>query len=171
MSPVFLFTGMKPVNDRVFGLSFGDYVEVYDGTTITSRGRSIACIALYPLGKAAGSWMFWNMGTKKHVRRSNWVKMVTTDLLVNAVDAIADREEANAARTIAMQVDGNAPDPLIGESVDDDANVEEEMGVDLELETSASLVEPVELRRSERIKSGVAPSDRFDLVTMIGEAQ
>ena len=83
---------MKCAYDRVFGLSFGDYVEVYDGRTNTSRERSLACIALYPIGNAAGSWMFWNMATKKHVRRSNWVKMVTTDLVVNAVDAIADHK-------------------------------------------------------------------------------
>ena len=107
--------------------------------------------------------MFWNMATKKHVRRSNWVKMVTTNLVVNAVDAIADHEDADAARSGAMQVDGNVPDPLLDESVDDDANIEEKTGVDEGLETGASQTEPVELRRSERIKSGVAPPERFTL--------
>ena len=55
MSPAFLFTGVKPNYQKVFGLAFGDYAEVYDGTTNTSRARSIPCIALYPVGDAAGS--------------------------------------------------------------------------------------------------------------------
>ena len=70
-----------------------------------------------------------------------------------------------------MQVDGNVPDPLLNESVDDDVNVEGEMRDDDELETSASLTEPEVLRRSKRIRSGVAPPERFTLVTKIGEAQ
>jgi hypothetical protein len=171
MSPSFLFTAMTPVYDRVFGLSFGDYVEMYDGTTNTSRQRSLACIALYPVGNAAGSWMFWNMATKRHVRRSNWIQMVTTDLVVDAVDATADQEEADAARPGAMEVDGNVPDPMLNKSVEDDVIVEGEMGDDNELETSDSLTEPEVLRRSKRIKSGVAPPERFTLVTKIGEAQ
>ena len=97
--------------------------------------------------------------------------MVTTNLVVNAVDAIADHEEEEAARSGAMQVDGNVPDPLLDESVDDDANVEEVMGVEHGLEAGASETEPVERRRSERIKSGVAPPERFTLVTKISEAQ
>ena len=35
LCPTFLFTGVKPSFQKVFGLSFGDYVEVYDGTTKT----------------------------------------------------------------------------------------------------------------------------------------
>ena len=128
------------------------------------------CIALYPVGNAAGSWMFWNMATKKHARRSNWIKMVTTDLVVNAVNAIADREEADATRPGAIQVDGNVPDPLLNKSVDDDVNIEGEMEDDDEQETSTSLAEPEVLRRSKRIRSGVAPPERFMLATNIGEA-
>ena len=61
MSPSFLYTGMKPVYDRVFELPFGDYVEVYDGKTNTSRERSLACIALYSVGTrleagCSGTW-------------------------------------------------------------------------------------------------------------------
>jgi hypothetical protein len=171
MSPSCLFMGMKPVYERVFGLSFGDYVEVYDGTTNTSRERSLACIALYPVGNAAGSWMFWNMATKKHVRRSNWIKMIATDLVVNAVDAIADREEADAAQPGAIQVDRNVPDPLLNKNVDSDVNVEGEMEDDDEEEASATLREPEVLRGSERIRSGVAPPERLTLVTKIGESE
>ena len=83
--------------------------------------------------------MFWNMATKKHMRKSNWIKMVTTDLVDDAVDAIAERDEADAARPRAMQVDGNVPDPLLNKSVDDDVNIEGEMEDDDEQEISTSL--------------------------------
>ena len=97
--------------------------------------------------------------------------MVTTDLVVNAVDVIADHEEADAVRSGAMLVDGNFPDPLLDKSVDSDANVEEETGVDDGREDIDSETEPVELRRSERIKLGVAHPERYTLVTKISEAQ
>ena len=58
MSPAFLFTGIKQNYEKVFGLAFGDYIEVYDGTTNMSWERSIPCIALYPVGNALGSWVF-----------------------------------------------------------------------------------------------------------------
>jgi hypothetical protein len=59
MSPAFLFTGVKPNYQKVFGLSFGDYDEVYGGTTNTSKERSVPCIALYTAGNASGSWFFF----------------------------------------------------------------------------------------------------------------
>ena len=66
MSPAFLFTGVKPNYQKVFGLAFGDYAEVYDGTTNTSKERSVPSIVLYPVGNALGSWVFLNLLTKKH---------------------------------------------------------------------------------------------------------
>ena len=53
--PTFIFTGVKPMFKKVFG----------------SKERSLACIALYPVGNATGRWMFWNMSTKRLLRRSN----------------------------------------------------------------------------------------------------
>ena len=38
------------------------------------------------MGNAAGSWVFWNLLTKDHVRRSNWKKMVMTDLVIKSVN-------------------------------------------------------------------------------------
>ena len=49
--------------------------------------------------------MFWKIVVKMRQKRSNWIKMITTDLVVGAVDAIADREEADAAQPGAIQVD------------------------------------------------------------------
>ena len=33
MSPAFFFMGVKPNYEKVLGLAFGNYIEVYDGTT------------------------------------------------------------------------------------------------------------------------------------------
>mmetsp|Transcript_2609 Transcript_2609/g.3980 ORF Transcript_2609/g.3980 Transcript_2609/m.3980 type:complete len:661 (+) Transcript_2609:626-2608(+) len=66
-------------------LAFGDYCEVYDGTTNTSASRSIPCIALYPNSNSTGSWEFMNLMTKQRVRRSNWKLMVTTQLIVDVM--------------------------------------------------------------------------------------
>jgi hypothetical protein len=55
LSPTVLFTGLKPNYEKEFGLAFGDYVEVHNGTMNTSKERSLPCIALYPVGNAAST--------------------------------------------------------------------------------------------------------------------
>ena len=62
-SPKELLTGLKPNYKKKFGLVFGDYVEVYNGTTNTSKERSLPCIALYPVGNATSTWMMWCITT------------------------------------------------------------------------------------------------------------
>jgi hypothetical protein len=69
--PTYLFTGVRPSFQKVFGLAFNDYIEVYDGTTSTSRARSILCIALYPVGNLSGSWVFLSLTAPCYLRRSN----------------------------------------------------------------------------------------------------
>jgi hypothetical protein len=75
-------------------LAFGDYVEAYEGTDNTSCARSAACIALYPTNNAAGSWVLWKVETRNRVRRSNYEKLATLNLIVQTMNAIA-RSEAH----------------------------------------------------------------------------
>jgi len=70
-------------------VAFGDYVEAYEGTDNTSRARSAACIALHPAGNLSGSWVLWKIETRTRVRRTNMRKMVTSDLIVQAMNATA----------------------------------------------------------------------------------
>jgi hypothetical protein len=49
--PRVLFTGI-PVPYSELSMAFGDYVEVYEGTDNTSEARSVACIALCPVGNS-----------------------------------------------------------------------------------------------------------------------
>ena len=90
--PKVLFTGMKINFKKELELAFGDYAEVYDGTDNTSTSRSIPCIALYPSNNMNGSWEFMNLRTKQRVRRSHWVKMKTTNLIVDVMNSFDDKE-------------------------------------------------------------------------------
>ena len=109
----------------MFGLSFGDYVEVYVGTTNASKDRSLACIALYPVGNSMGGWMFWNISTNRLLRRSNWIKMVTMELVIRAVNTIAVEEDADAESYGLIEDDVEVTEPPIVENVDIDMDKEE----------------------------------------------
>jgi hypothetical protein len=86
IAPKVLFTGMCVDFKKELSLAFGDYCEVYVGTDNTSRARTAACIALHPCHNATGSWTFYNLRTHARIRKSQWTKMVTTQLIVDAVN-------------------------------------------------------------------------------------
>jgi hypothetical protein len=70
-------------------VAFGDYVEAYEGTDHMSRACSAVCIALHPAGNLSGSWILWKIELRTRVRRTNMRKMVTSDLIVQAMNATA----------------------------------------------------------------------------------
>jgi hypothetical protein len=157
---------VRPSFHKVFGLAFGDYVEVYDGMTSTSRARSLPCITLYPVGNSTGSWVFLSLTTRRYLRRSNWIKMVTTDLVVGVVNAMEDQEVMIADEPKGLQVVDEDPVPLLLPDADEasEGEVEEE-------DEEVSVAElPAALRRSARIEAGVAPPDKLTLVTKIKES-
>jgi hypothetical protein len=86
-----LFTGI-PVPYSELSVAFGDYVESYEGTDNTSESRSVACIALCPVGNSTGSWTLWKLSTHMKVRRTNFQKLVTSELVIRAVNALTDEE-------------------------------------------------------------------------------
>jgi hypothetical protein len=87
--PRVLFT-VAPVDYRKeLQVAFGDYAEAYEGTDNTSRARSAVCIVLYPAGNLCGSWILWKIETRTRVRRTNMRKMVTSDLIIQAMNATA----------------------------------------------------------------------------------
>jgi hypothetical protein len=85
--PKVLFTGLRVNYKKKLSLAFGDYVEVYDGTDNTARSRSVPCIALYPCNNMTGSWAFLNLSMKQYIRRSQWQKMQTTDIIISQMNA------------------------------------------------------------------------------------
>ena len=55
--------------------------------------RTVPCIALYPTGNANGSWWLLSLNTKKRVRRTNWEKMVTSDVIINIMNSYSEDAE------------------------------------------------------------------------------
>ncbi len=90
--PRALFTGIPIDYKRELLLAFGDYVEAYKGTTNNMAELSAACIALYPAANSMGSWVLWKIDTWCKVRRSNVVKLVTTDAIITTMNAIVEED-------------------------------------------------------------------------------
>jgi len=90
--PRVAFTGMPVQYQKELRFAFGDYVEAHEGTDNTSRPRSAACIALFPVGNSTGSWQLFKISSRTRVRRTNMVKLVTSSLVINAMNAIAEEE-------------------------------------------------------------------------------
>ena len=91
VAPWVKLTGRK-VQWKTLTLAFGFYVECYDPKCTSNKidsGRSEPCIALYPTGIANGSWWFFNMKTRRVVRRTNWTVMVTSDLVIGIMTELA----------------------------------------------------------------------------------
>ncbi len=108
LSPYCLFTGTRVNYKKSLQLAFGDYAEVFDGSDNTSRSRTIPCITLHPCNNSTGSWEFLNLVSGNRVRRSNWRKMVTTEVVITKMNAmtstIVEEEKGDVAiRTTAVQ--------------------------------------------------------------------
>ncbi len=71
---------------------------------LTSGARSAACIALCPAGNASGSWALWKISTRVWVRRTNFKKLVTTELVVNTMNALAEENESEALQPLVSDV-------------------------------------------------------------------
>ena len=51
LPPTTIVTGIPPPNyEAIMTLKFGDYVQVFEGTTNTNKSRTQGAIALYPSG-------------------------------------------------------------------------------------------------------------------------
>jgi hypothetical protein len=96
MCPRVLFTGIFVDYKKELQLAFGDYVEAYEGTSNTMAEQSAACIGLYPAANSTGSWVLWKIDIKSRVRRSNVVKLVTTDAIISMMNAIAEEDGMQA---------------------------------------------------------------------------
>jgi len=100
VAPRVAATGRKPSFKREFSCGFGDYVEAYDPKCVSNdalQSRTEPCIALYPNGTQGESWTLLNLTTQRTVRRTNFTKMVMTDLVIERIRAI-DAEENDDGR-------------------------------------------------------------------------
>ena len=107
-------------------------MEAYENTDNTSAARSAACIALYPIGNAAGSWTLWKLDSNCTVQRTRYVKLVTTDTVIDKVNRIAESEVNNCevimkAIELEMVADTNTDEEIMADEtkgVSDSANSE-----------------------------------------------
>jgi hypothetical protein len=90
--PCILFTGV-PVPYKELIIAFGDYIEAYEGMDNTSGARSSACVALCPVGNSTRSWTLWKLDTRVHVRRTNFKRWVTLELVNNSRNALGQEHE------------------------------------------------------------------------------
>jgi hypothetical protein len=120
------FTGRKPVFKKELGIAYGDYCECNNPAVISrnSSPRTEPCVALYPTTNANGSWVFLNLNSKRRVRRTNWDKMVTSDLVINIMNEFS-RAGTEDAPPVAEDdevgepaADGRAS-PIVEEEVQD----------------------------------------------------
>jgi hypothetical protein len=176
ISPYRLFTGTRVNYKKSLQLAFGDYAEVFDGSDNTSRSRTIPCIALHPCNNSTGSWEFLNLMTGNRVRRSNWKKMVTTQIIIdkiNSMTVIAAAEEAtNQEQPQPMnQPQLEEASPINNTEVEDQPQTLDEtveVAVEEIPEASETSVEEVPaLRRSARIAGGITQPERYLLLTKI----
>jgi hypothetical protein len=145
--PRVLFTGRPVDYKKELLVAFGDYVEAYEGTDNTSRARSSACIALYPVGNSTGSWVLWKIETRSRVRRSNVTKLVTSDLIKQAMDAVTREGAQNDVA--ASTIEAETQQPAVVSETDGAGAVEEQIpGENLE-EDPLEHQEADELERRE----------------------
>ncbi len=140
--------------------AFGDYVEAYEGTTNTSRARSSACIALYPIGNSTGSWALWKIDTCSRVRRTNMDRLVTTERIINIMNALVteEREVDQGDRTGAeenqagvpgqTQAETQAENPVANQEEIQDKNPEEGLEA-IQEETSEEIAEEIQDESAE----------------------
>jgi len=186
MSPYRLFTGCKINYKKSLALGFGDYCEVYDGTDNTSRSRSLPCAALHPCNNSTGSWQFLNITTGMMIRRSHWRRMVTTQAIVDQLNAMQSAPiqeelpgvEPEIAEEVTAQWIPVVRDNQIQEqSVPQEPTEVESEGlaeVQSDEQVEVQPEEPVEtvsvpVRRSTRIASGIQPPQRYALLTKLQE--
>ena len=94
-APRVAFTGRK-IEAKEFEIGFGDYCECKDPKTTSNdamQDRSEPCIALFPAANSTGAWIFLNLKTNKTVRRARYTKMVTTQLIIQRMNELADKEK------------------------------------------------------------------------------
>jgi hypothetical protein len=142
-----LFTGIPVDYKKELTCAFGDYVESYEGTTNMSRARSAACLALYPMGNSIGSWVLWKIDTRSRVRRSNVQKLVTTEKIINIMNAVAQEERVqDVCITEMLQNDPvNIPEEIPGENPEEiPAEIQNDNQEENQLESQEEIGEDAE---------------------------
>ena len=94
-SPHEQFHGLKVDYKKQLRISFGDYAECRNPNRKPINGskpRSDPCIALLPLLNQQGSYLFFDLGTRRTVIRSKWVELPISDDIITRCNNLASRQ-------------------------------------------------------------------------------
>ena len=91
--PTTIVTGIPPPNfESIISLKFGDYVQVFEGTTNTNKSRTQGAIALYPSGNLQQGWIFMSLLTGREVHGKQWTQMTINQKVIDRVNALGEKD-------------------------------------------------------------------------------
>ena len=141
-------TGRKISFDKEYSLGFGDYVEARDPAVKSNDAdapRTNSAIALWPTGNLTGSWKFFDVTTGETIVRSQWRKLPTTEVVITAMNAWAEKDESGSKRVNAEKVTVEPPAIRKEASSEDAADLQlETMLGDLDQEMAAVAATPAD---------------------------
>jgi hypothetical protein len=94
-SPYELFTGRKVDYAKQLRISFGDYAECKNPNRKPINGpkpRSDPCIALLPTLNQQGSYVFFDLGTRRTVVRTKWVELPFSEDILDRCNTLAKNQ-------------------------------------------------------------------------------
>jgi hypothetical protein len=111
-SPYEGFTGLKVDYVKQLRISFGDYAECKNPNRKPINGpkpRSDPCIALLPMLNQQGSYLFFDLGTRRTVIRTKWVELPIPDDIIERCNHLA-RNQGKKLRVLPFFSRGEAKD-------------------------------------------------------------
>ena len=97
IGPAGMVLGAPPVDYNTLKLNFGQYYQIFNGTTSTPTPRTIGAIALRPKN-STGSYYFMSLETGKILHSNQYHPLAITEHVISRVETIA-ANEGNAALT------------------------------------------------------------------------
>ena len=107
ISPRELLTGWKLDYNKHCRLAYGDYVQVHEKTTNTTKSRATGAIALRPTGNAQGGYYFFSLTTGRRLNRNAWTELPMPSEVIQRVHDLAK----NAPAGLQFGDRNNNPDP------------------------------------------------------------
>jgi hypothetical protein len=89
------------------------YTKALDHLNDVLKARTESCIALYPTTNKNGSWVLYNLTTKSCVRRSQWKKLPTSQLIVDIMNELAGLTEVTIADIPPERADPHEDVPMM----------------------------------------------------------
>ena len=113
LSPEEIVEGKRKLDGNRRRINFGQYAEVYDGTTNTAANRSIGGIAMYATNARDGfAFMCIETGRCRH--SNNWIEKPITEDVIAKVENLT--KEGVEVPTLMSELDMIVPEDIIDTS-------------------------------------------------------